>query len=92
MDEFERIFQSMLDGHSTIDVTWDFAWGVTGCESKPEDDRYYIGKQQCRICEFQAVYVWPLSVVEETNQECGNCGHMASEPMSSNIVTVNFDA
>lgn len=46
-----------------------------------ESQSWITATTRCRLCGHEQVSCYPSDVVDDTRLECGNCGHMACEPV-----------
>lgn len=89
------ISDQLWAGEVGIESDWDF---IVRCfepdvEKDPELelDRYMTVMCECRICSERHLSSYPLTIFDETCQQCPHCEHMTCEPVTNDVIVVVDD-
>lgn len=88
--EYKSLFSEVIAGNVALDVSYDFAFSITGFHFIPDSVRYVWTKVKCRICQYEFMTIYPDNIFDETILECEDCGHPCCEPVSNDVVVLDF--
>ncbi len=80
----------LRDGVVGIKADWAFVVACfdPGISDIPLDDPYVVVMCECRMCGNRDLVAYPLDIYDETCQQCSNCKHKTSEPVTDDRVVV----